>query len=108
VTVEKFARIARKKNTVFVDSVKSITEKKEKVVKDMAKLLKEYKDMFSVKSPPDLSLERGEDDYTISIVPGVRPQARNLYRLMLEEREVLKTCLKKLMETRHIRLSSSF
>jgi chemotaxis protein histidine kinase CheA len=56
-TAEKFARTVRKKNTIFVVSVKSIVEEEEIVVKDVAKLLKEYKDMFSVKSPLDLSLK---------------------------------------------------
>jgi hypothetical protein len=73
-----------------VISVKSITEEEKKMTKDMTKLLEEYKDVFSVKSPLDLPLERGEDDYTILIVSGVRLQARNPYRLMSEEREVLK------------------
>jgi hypothetical protein len=68
----------------------SIIEKKV-VVKDLAKLLEEYKDVFSIKSPPDLPLKRGDDDHAIPTVPGVRPQARSLYRLTPEERKVLKT-----------------
>jgi hypothetical protein len=59
--VEKFARTVRKKNTIFVVSVKSIIEE-DVVVKDVAKLLKEYKNMFSVKLPPNLPPERNEDD----------------------------------------------
>jgi hypothetical protein len=43
----------------------------------------------------------------ISTVSRVRPQARSLYRLIPEEREVLKIRLKELTETGHIRLSSS-
>jgi hypothetical protein len=38
------------------------------VAKDVAKLLEEYKDIFSVKSPPDLLPEKDNDDYTISTV----------------------------------------
>jgi hypothetical protein len=90
VTVEKFARIVKKENTIFVISVKSITEKEENMVEDMAKLLEEYKNIFLVKSPLDLLLRR-EDDHVIPIVSRVRLQARNPYRLTLEEREVLKT-----------------
>jgi hypothetical protein len=92
---------------IFVVSVKFIIKKEEVVVKDIAKLLKEYKDVFSAKSPPDLSLKRGDDDHMIPTVPGVRLQARSPYRLTLEEREMLKTRLKELTEARHIRSSSN-
>jgi hypothetical protein len=106
-TVEKFARTVRKENTIFVVSVKSIIEEEEVVAKDVAKLLEKYKDVFSIKSPPDLSLKRGDDDHAIPTVPRVRLQARSLYRLTLKEREVLKTRLKELTEAEHIRPSSS-
>jgi hypothetical protein len=71
-TTEKFARTVRKESTIFVVSVKSIIEKEEVVVKDVVKLLEEYKDVFSIKSPPDLSLKRGENDHVIPTVPRVR------------------------------------
>jgi hypothetical protein len=71
VTIEKFARTVRKENTIFVVSVKSITEREDEVAENMTKLLKEYKDMFSVKSPSDLLLE-GNNDYAISTVSRVR------------------------------------
>jgi hypothetical protein len=106
-TAKKFARTVRKKSTIFVVSVKSIIEEEEVVAKDVVKLLKKYKDVFSVKSPPDLSLKRGDDDHAIPTVSGVRLQARSPYRLIPEEREVLKTRLKELTETGHIRPSSS-
>jgi hypothetical protein len=89
-TGEKFARTVRKKSTIFMVSVKSIIEEKKVVVKNVVKLLEEYKDVFSIKSPPDLPPKKDEDDYAIPTVPGVRPQARSSYRLTLEEREVLK------------------
>jgi hypothetical protein len=97
----------RKESTIFVVSVKSIIEEEEMVVKDVVKLLEEYKDVFSIKSPPDLPSKRGEDDHVILTVLGVRLQARFPYRLTPEEREVLKTRLKELTETGHIRPSSS-
>jgi hypothetical protein len=106
-TTEKFARTVRKENTIFMISVKSIIEEEEMVAKDVAKLLEEYKDVFSVKSPPDLPLKRGDDDHAIPTVSGVRLQARSSYRLTPEEREVLKTRLKELTEAGHIRPSSS-
>jgi hypothetical protein len=106
-TTEKFVKTVKKKNTIFVVSIKSITEEKDKVVEDMAKLLEEYRDVFSVKSSPDLLSRRREDDHAISTVPRVRLQARNLYRLRLEERKVLKIRLKKLTEVRHIKSLSS-
>jgi hypothetical protein len=71
-TAEKFARTVRKKNTIFVVSVKSIIEREDVVAEEMAELLKEYKDIFSVKSLLDLPPKRGEDDHAIPIVPGVR------------------------------------
>jgi hypothetical protein len=58
-TVEKFARTVRKENTIFMISVKSIIKKEEVVVKDVVKLLEDYKDVFSIKSPPDLPPKRG-------------------------------------------------
>jgi hypothetical protein len=100
-------RIVRKKNTIFVVSVKSIIEREDVVVEDVAKLLEKYKDVFSVKSPPDLPPKKSEDDYTIPTVPRVRLQARSPYRLIPKEREVLKIRLKKLIEAGHIRSSSS-
>jgi hypothetical protein len=105
--VEKFARTVKKKNTIFVVSVKSITDEEDKMTEDMAKLLKEYENVFSVKSPPNLPPRRGEDDHAIPMVSGVRSQVRNLYRLTPEEKEILKTRLKELTEARHIRPSSS-
>jgi hypothetical protein len=90
-TAEKFAKTIRKKNTIFVVSVKSIVKKEEVVAKDVVKLLKEYKDVFSVKSSPDLSLERSDNDHAIPTVPRVRLQAKSPYRLTSEERKVLKT-----------------
>jgi hypothetical protein len=71
-TAEKFARIVRKKNTIFVVSVMSIVEEKKVVAKDVAKLLEEYKNVFSVKSPLDLSSKKGDDDHTIPTVSRVR------------------------------------
>jgi Retroviral aspartyl protease len=71
-TVKKFARTVRKESTIFMVSVKSIIEEEEVVVKNVVKLLKEYKDVFSVKSPPDLPPKRGEDDHAIPTVPRVR------------------------------------
>jgi hypothetical protein len=50
-TVEKFARTVRKENMIFIVSVKFIIEEEEVVAKDIVKLLEEYKDVFSVKSP---------------------------------------------------------
>jgi hypothetical protein len=97
----------RKKSTIFVVSVKSIIEKEEVVMKNVVKLLEEYKNVFSIKSPPDLSPKRGEDDHAIPTVSRVRLQARSSYRLIPEERKVLKTRLKELTETGHIRPSSS-
>jgi hypothetical protein len=85
-TVEKFAKTVRKKNTIFVVNMKSIVEEEKVVTKDVAKLLKEYKDVFLVKSPPDLLLEK-DDDYTILTVPEVRLQARFSYRLTPEKRK---------------------
>jgi hypothetical protein len=108
VIAEKFARIAKKKNTIFVVSVKSITDEKDEMTEDMVKLLKKYEDVFSVKSSPDLPPRRGEDDHAIPMVSGIRLQTRNPYRLMPKEKEVLKTRLKELTEVRYIRLSSSF
>jgi hypothetical protein len=90
-TAEKFARTVRKKSTIFMVSVKSIIEEEEVVAKDVVKLLEEYKDVFSIKSPPDLPLKKDENDHAISTVSGVRPQAKSPYRLIPEEREVLKT-----------------
>jgi hypothetical protein len=55
-----------------VVSIKSIIEKKEVVAKDVAKLLEEYKDVFSVKSPLNLLPKRGNDDYAILTVLKVR------------------------------------
>jgi hypothetical protein len=55
-----------------VISVKSIIEEEEVVAKDIAKLLKEYKDVFSAKSPLDLLLKRGDDDHVIPTVSRVR------------------------------------
>jgi hypothetical protein len=69
--VEKFARTVKKKNTIFVVSVKLITEEDE-VTEDMAKLLKEYEDVFSVKLSPNLSFRKREDDYAIPTVSRVR------------------------------------
>jgi hypothetical protein len=69
-TVEKFTRTVRKENTIFVMSVKSII-KANVVAEDVAKLLKEYKTVFSVKSSSDLSPKRSEDDYAILTVPRV-------------------------------------
>jgi hypothetical protein len=107
--VEKFARTVRKENTIFVVSVKSIIEGEDVVAEEVVELLEEYKDVFSVKSSPDLPPERSEDDHAILIVPGVRLQARSPYRLILEERKVLKIWLKELTEAGHIRsLSSSW
>jgi hypothetical protein len=77
------------------------------VAEDIVKLLEEYRDVFLVKSPPDLPSRREEDDHVILTVPGVRLQARNPYRLMPEKREVLKIRLKELTEAGHIKLSSS-
>jgi hypothetical protein len=81
---------AKKKNTIFVVSVKLITEEEDKVTEDMVKLLEEYEDVFSVKSSPDLPLRRREDNHAILMVLRVRPQTRNPYRLTLEERKVLR------------------
>jgi hypothetical protein len=89
-TTEKFARTVRKENTIFVVSVKSIVEEEEVVAKDVVKLLEEYKDVFSVKSSPNLSPKRGDDDHVIPTVPRVRLQVRSSYRLTPEERKVLK------------------
>jgi hypothetical protein len=72
VMVEKFARTAKKKNTIFIVNIKLIMKEKDEVVENMAKLLKEYKDVFLGKLPPDLSLRRREDDYVILTIPGVR------------------------------------
>jgi hypothetical protein len=105
VIAEKFTRTAKKKNTIFVVSVKSITTKKDKVAKDMAKLLEEYRDVFSVKSPLDLLLRRREDDYAILIVPKVRLQAKNLYRLTSKERSAEDMIEE--VDGRYIRPSSS-
>jgi hypothetical protein len=106
-TAKKFARTVRKKSTIFMVSVKSIIEEEKVVAKNVVKLLEEYKDVFSIKSPSDLPLKRGHDDHAILTVSRVRLQARSLYRLTPEEREVLKTRLKELTETGHIRLSSN-
>jgi hypothetical protein len=106
-TAEKFARTVRKENTIFVVSVKSIIKREDMVVKEVTELLEEYKDVFSVKSSLDLPLKRGEDDHAIPTVPRVRPQARSPYRLMPEERKVLKIQLKELIEAGHIRPSNS-
>jgi hypothetical protein len=89
-TTEKFVKTTKKKNIIFVVSVKLIMEKKNEVIEDVAKLLEEYKDVFLVKSPLDLPPRREEDDHAISMVPGVRLQVKNLYRLIPKEREVLK------------------
>jgi hypothetical protein len=62
----------RKENTIFMVSMKSIIEGEDVVTEDVVKLLKEYKDMFSVKSPLDLPPERGENDHAIPTVPRVR------------------------------------
>jgi nitrogenase molybdenum-iron protein alpha/beta subunit len=67
-TAEKFARTVRKKSTIFMISVKSIIEEEVVVVKDIEK----YKNVFSIKSPPDLLLKRGKDDHVIPTVLGVR------------------------------------
>jgi hypothetical protein len=107
VMVKKFARTVKKKNTIFVVNVKLITEEEDEMIENMAKLLEEYEDMFSVKSSLDLLPRRREDDHAIPMVLGVRLQARNPYKLTPEEREVLKTQLKKLTKVRHIRSSSS-
>jgi hypothetical protein len=72
-TAKKFARTARKENTIFMVSVKSIIEDEEVVTKNIVKLLEEYKNVFSVKSQLDLPPKRGDDNYMISIVLGVRP-----------------------------------
>jgi hypothetical protein len=85
-TAEKFVRIVRKKNTIFVVSVKSIVEEEEVV----AKLLEEYKDVFLVKSLLNLLPKRSDDDHAMPTVLRVRLQARSLYKLTPEEREVLK------------------
>jgi hypothetical protein len=71
-TVKKFTRTVRKKNTIFVVSVKSIIEGEDVVIEEVAELLKEYEDVFSVKSSPDLPSERSEDDHAIPTVLGVR------------------------------------
>jgi hypothetical protein len=71
-TVEKFVRTMRKENTIFMVSVKSIIEEEHLVAKDIAKLLEKYKDVFSIKSPSDLPLKRGEDDHAIPTVSEVR------------------------------------
>jgi hypothetical protein len=71
-TTEKFARTVRKENIIFIVSVKSIIEKEKVVVKDVVKLLDKYKDVFSIKSPPDLPPKRGDDDYAIPTVSRVR------------------------------------
>jgi Retroviral aspartyl protease len=88
---KKFARTARKENMIFMISVKSIIEEEEVVVKNIVKLLEEYKDVFSAKSLSDLLLKRDDDDHAIPTVPRVRLQAKSPYRLTPEERKVLKT-----------------
>jgi hypothetical protein len=70
--------------------VKSIIEGEDVVAEEVAELLEEYKNVFSVKSPLDLLFERSEDDHAISTVLEVRLQARSPYRLISEERKVLK------------------
>jgi hypothetical protein len=68
---------SKEENTIFVVSVKSIVKEEEVVAKDVAKLLEEYKDVFLVKSLPNLPPERGDDDHAIPTVPRVRFQARS-------------------------------
>jgi hypothetical protein len=85
-TVEKFTRTVKKKNIIFVVSVKSIIEGKDVVAEEVVELLKKYKDIFLVKSSSDLLPKRSEDDHAIPTVPGVRLQVRFLYRLIPERK----------------------
>jgi hypothetical protein len=98
----KLAGIVRKKNTIFVVNMKIIMKEEKEIANEVKKLLKEYKDVFSIKSPLDLLPRRDDDEHAISTVPRVKPQIRTLYRLTLKEKKELKIQLKKLIDTGHI------
>jgi hypothetical protein len=53
---------------VFIVFTKSLLEKKDEMTEDIVEILKEFKDMFSVKSPLDLSPKRKRENYAISII----------------------------------------
>jgi hypothetical protein len=58
IITEKFARIVKKKKVVFIVFTKSLLVEKNKVIENITKILKEFKDVFSVKSLPNLLLKR--------------------------------------------------
>jgi hypothetical protein len=59
--------------------------------------LKEYKDVFLEKLPPELPLDRKENNHGIKVVPGAKPVKRNYYQLVPKEMEELKKKLEKIL-----------
>jgi hypothetical protein len=63
--------------------------------------------VFSEKLPPGLSLDRGENNHRIKVIPGARPAKRNYYQLVSKKMKELKKKLEEYTELGHIRSSTS-
>lgn len=102
-------RLSRKNAAIYLAHVREVADKTQDptdVPVEVQSLLEEFRDVFPAKLPPGLPPER-EVDHRIEVEPGHTPPSRNPYRLAPAEMEVLREQIRELLESGHIRPSTS-